>query len=292
MNRRNKFIIKRLTINYSKLILGTAIMAIGTCQFLLPNLLSTGGFAGLATIGYYLFDLPIGVLVFLLNVPLFIFSYFKMEKKFFINSLIGTFSLSLFLNLFERYGALTSDRLLACIYGGVLEGLGISLVLKAKGSTGGSDLIANIIRSFTPKFRTGVLITIIDIAVVGLNMLFFKEFEISLYSALAIYLLGKILDIFFEGIGFAKQIYIISSKYDKISEKISKDIGRGVTGLYGKGMYKQEDTLILLCIASRQEVIKIIQLVKSIDPYAFTIVSNAREVIGRGFKIIESTNKK
>ena len=286
LNRRTRFILKRYTLTYSKVILGTFLMAIGIAQFLLPNQLSSGGFSGIATIGYYLFNIPMGLLVFALNIPVFIISYFRVGKIFFIKSLIGTFFLSLFLNIFENFSALTEDRFLGCIFGGILVGLGTALNLMAKGSTGGSDLISYIIRSYKPYLRTGNLIAIIDIIIVALNVIFFKEIEIGLYSAITIFIMGKMIDIVFEGTNFSKMIYIISKDYERISNKINKEIKRGTTSLYGKGMYKNEETTVLVCVASRNEVVKIMQIVKKIDKRAFVIVSNVREVIGNGFKTI------
>lgn len=286
LNRRTRFILKRYTITYSKIILGTVLMAIGIAQFLLPNQLSSGGFSGIATIGYYLFNIPMGLLVFALNIPVFIISYFRVGKIFFIKSLIGTFFLSLFLNIFETLPALTEDRFLGCIFGGILVGLGTALNLMVKGSTGGSDLISYIIKSYKPHLRTSNLIAIIDIIIVALNVLFFKEIEIGLYSAITIFIMGKMIDIVFEGTNFSKMIYIISKDYERISNKINKEIKRGTTGLYGKGMYKNEETTVLVCVASRNEVVKIMRIVKKIDKRAFVIVSNVREVIGNGFKAI------
>ena len=166
LNRRTRFILKRYTLTYSKIIIGTLLMAIGIAQFLLPNQLSSGGFSGIATIGYYLFNIPMGLIVFALNIPVFIVSYFRVGKIFFIKSLVGTISLSVFLNIFESLPSLTSDRFLGCIFGGILVGIGTALSLLAKGSTGGSDLISYIIRSYKPHLRTGNLITIIDIIIV------------------------------------------------------------------------------------------------------------------------------
>lgn len=284
LNRRTKFILKRYSLTYLKIVLGTLLMAIGIAQFLLPNQLSSGGFSGIATIGYYLFNLPMGVLVLILNIPVFIISFFRIGKIFFIKSLIGTVLLSVFLNIFEMFPALTGDRFLACIFGGILVGVGTALSLLAKGSTGGSDLVSYIIRSFKPHLRASSLIVIIDTIIVGLNVIFFKEIEIGLYSAITIYIMGKIIDVVFEGTGFAKMIYIVSKDYQKISNKINKEIKRGTTGLYGKGMYKNEELTMLVCVASRSEIVKIIQIVKKIDKRAFVIVSNVREVIGNGFR--------
>lgn len=259
-------------------------MALATDIFLVPNKLSTGGFAGLGTIGFYFFDIPIGTLVLLLNIPLFIISIWRNGKKFFIGAILGTVSLSYFLNIFEGIAIPTTDRLLACIYGGVLSGLGNAIILNAQASTGGTDLLAQIVKSFKPYARTGTLIVFFDTIIIALNLLFFQEIEIVLYSAISIYILGKVLDIFFEGIDFSKMIIVISPKYEVISEEINTQVKRGTTALYGKGMYKKQERNLLLCVASRGEVRQIRAIIKEIDKNAFIIITNAREVFGEGFK--------
>jgi len=129
-----------------------------------------------------------------------------------------------------------------------------------------------------------LVLSVLDIIIVVINMLFFKEIEIGLYSAITIYIMGKILDILFEGIYFTKIMYIISDHYQEISQKIGEDVERGVTGLYGKGMYTEKEKMILLCVASRRQVIEVRGIVKKIDPKAFIVINNAREVFGKGFK--------
>jgi len=259
-------------------------MAVAVDLFLLPNQISSGGFSGIGTILYYLFEFPVGTTTLLLNVPLFIIALIKDGKKFFFNALIGTAFLSFFLNIFQRFGALTQDRFLACIYGGIITGIGTAIVLKANSSTGGTDLVAHIIRKIFPWIRTSMTIIFLDTIIIASNVLFFKELEIGLYSAITIYIMGKIIDLFFEGIDFAKMILIISPKNQEISRRINRQIRRGTTALYGKGMYKNEDKEILMCVVSRGEVRHIMKIIRDIDKQAFIIITNAREVYGKGFK--------
>ncbi len=275
---------KNFSIDLIQIIIGSAILAFSVTSFMLPNKLSTGGFTGIATILYYILNFPVGTTVLVLNIPLFLISYLKIGKGFFIKGLLGTIFLSIFLDLLEGKNILTQDRLLACIYGGVIAGIGISIILKANASTGGTDLLANIIKKYKPYMRTGSLIVIIDAIIVGINVFVFKQIEIGLYSAISIYLMGKIIDIFFEGIYFTKMIFIISDKYKEISDRINIDIGRGTTALYGRGMYKDDEKNILLCVASRNEQIEIRKIINKIDNKAFIISSSAREVYGKGFK--------
>ncbi len=266
------------------IIAGSMIMAFGISMFLLPNKLSSGGFAGISTIVYYLFKVPMGTTNLLLNIPLFMVAWYKIGKKFFVKSIIGTIGLSFFMDFFDRFNSLTGDRFLSCIYGGIIVGLGMAIIFKFNSSTGGTDLISNIAKEYNSNLRLSEVVVIIDIIVVGLNILVFKEIEIGLYSAITIYLIGKIIDILFEGIDFTKLIYIVSDKNEQIAKSIGDEIRRGTTGLYGKGMYTNKEKLILICAAARRDVVKVKTAAKKIDPQAFIVISNSREVFGMGFK--------
>ena len=275
---------KEFSLDLLKMTIGTLIMAIGIEQFLLPNQLSTGGFSGIGTVIYYTMGISVGTTMLVLNIPLFIIAYFKVGKKFFINAVIGTFLLSYFLNIFQNIDSVTDDRVLACLYGSVIVGIGTAIVLKANGSTGGTELLANVIRIYKPQMKTGTLMIIFDTLIVIANTIFFREIEVALYSALAIYIMGKILDIFFEGIDFAKMLLIISPKWEQISDAINKELRRGSTSLYGKGMYKKQEKNILLCVMSRAEIREARRIIEKIDSSAFIVITNAREVYGEGFK--------
>lgn len=259
-------------------------MAIGVSLFLLPNKLSAGGVSGLATIIYYVFNFSMGTTIVLINVPIFLFAFYRLGKQVFINSIIGTISLSIFIDLFDKYEPITSNGLLACIYGGILIGIGTGIVLRANSSTGGSDLFSQIIKSYNSSIPMGTIIIIIDIIVVSLNVVFLGEIEIALYSAISIYLVGKMVDIVFEGVYFTKLFFIISNKTEDIAKAIGKQIKRGTTGIYGKGMYTGENKLVLMCAAGRRDVARVRKLAKEIDPMCFIIITNSREVLGEGFK--------
>lgn len=193
--------------------------------------------------------------------------------------------MSIFIDILDKFKPLTEDRILACVYGGIITGLGTAIILKVGSSTGGSDLLSNIIKGFNPSIRVGNMIVIIDIIIVTLNVLFFKEIEVGLYSAIAIYIMGKIIDIMFEGVYFTKLLIIISDKNEEIAKEIGKNIKRGTTGLYGKGMYTNEEKLVLMCAAARGDVSKVKDTARKIDPKSFIIITNSREVVGLGFKI-------
>ena len=284
MKEETKTKIRNITLEILGTIIGALIMAFGVSLFLLPNQLSSGGVAGGATIIYYLLNIPMGTVILSINVPLFLISMFKIGKMFFIKSIIGTVSLSVFIDLLDKLEPLTHDRFLACVYGGILLGLGTVALLKVNSSTGGSDLVSYVAKKYRPTVRSGNIIIIIDIIIITVNMIFFREIEVGLYSAIAIYLMGKIIDIFFEGINFTKLMIIVSKESEKIAKEIDEKVERGSTGLYGKGMYSNNETLVLMCAAYRKDVAKIKILAKKIDPKSFIIIANSREVVGQGFK--------
>lgn len=280
----NKKQVKIITIETLETMVGACLMAIATALFLLPNQLSSGGFSGIATIFYYFLKIPMGATILTFNIPLFLFSAYKLGKIFLAKSMVGTITYSIFIDIFGNITPLTQDRFLACIYGGIIIGLGTAIILKANSSTGGSDLISMLVRKYKPEIRMSNVIIIIDTVIVGLNVIFFREIEVGLYSALTIYLMGKMIDIIFEGIYFTKLVIIISDRSQEIAEEIGEKVRKGTTGLYGKGMYTNENKVVLMCAASRGDVARVKQTAKKIDPKSFIIIANAREVVGLGFK--------
>ncbi len=276
--------VKSYLKNMLIIILGCLIMAIGTAVFLLPNKFSTGGVTGIATILYYLFKIPLGSINIIINIPILIFTFYRLGKKVLANSIIGAILYSLFIDILDKIPVLTTDVFLSSIYGGIFLGIGTGIVLNANASTGGTELISNLIKTYNFNLKTSTLIMSIDSIIVLLNVIVFKEIEIGLYSAIAIIIMGKVIDIIVEGTNFSKLIFIISKKNDTISKEIGDIIKRGTTGLYGKGMFKNEDRLILMCATGRGDILKIKQIVKKNDKEAFIIIANAREVLGKGFK--------
>ena len=265
-------------------VIGAFIMAFAVSFFLLPSELSSGGFSGIATILYYKLKVPMGITIAFLNIPLFLMAGYKIGKKFFAKSIIGTISLSAFIDILDRFEPLTNDKMLVAIYGGLITGIGTAVILKSHSSTGGSDLLTNIIKRFNNKIEMGRVITIIDAVIVFSNVIFLQKIEIGLYSAITIYLMGLMIDVVFEGIFFSKLIFIISDKNQLIAKEIQTKINRGITGLNGKGMYKNKEKLILMCAVGRRDIANIKNLIMKIDKDAFVVVTNSREVLGDGFK--------
>ena len=220
----------------------------------------------------------------LLNLPLFFIAFFRVGKKFIFKSIIGTILLSVFIDFLEKFPPLTTDKFLACIYGGIIMGIGTAIILKVNGSTGGSDLLSYVVRSFNDKFRSSDLIIGIDTVIICLSIFVFKEIEIGLYSAIAIYLMGKMIDIVFEGVDFTKVLFIVSDKSNEIASVIGSVVQRGSTGIYAKGMHTNSDKIMLFCVGSRNEIIRIKKIATSIDNKAFIVIFNAREAWGKGFR--------
>lgn len=275
---------KKVVLAYIGIAIGALLMAVGISLFLVPNELSTGGFSGISLITYYLFKFPLGTTMLILNIPLLIIAFFKIGKGLFFRSIYGTVLLATFVDWLDRFKPLTQDRFLACIYGGILVGIGTAVILKLNGSTGGSDLLSYVIKEFRPQYRSSSLILIIDFIIITVNVFVFKTIEVGLYSTIAIYLMGKMIDIIFEGANFAKVILIISPKYREIAKRIGDEVRRGSTGIVSRGMYTSEEKMTLLCVGSRTESYVIENIAKKIDRSSFIIIINAREVLGKGFK--------
>ena len=275
--------VKKYALEYIYIIIGAFLMAVSTALFLLPNQLSTGGISGISTILYYSCNYPVGLTMLLINVPLFVIAMVKVNKRLFFKSILGTVLLSVFIDLLEKLSPITNDRFLACIYGGIIMGIGTAIILKAGASTGGTDLLSYVIRAYNNKFKSSRVIIIADTIIIFFNIIFFREIEIGLYSVIAIYLMGKMIDIIFEGIYFTKIMIIISEKYEEISKEIGILVKRGSTGIYSKGMYSGKQNVMLFCVASRKEVAEIKQIIKQIDKNAFIVTTDAIETLGKGF---------
>ena len=266
------------------IIIGCALAGFGTANFLLPNQISRGGFAGIATIIYYFFNIKMGTTIIILNLPIFIIGYIKFGKTFILKTIFATFLYSKFIDLFSMLDFGTEDRFLGSIYGGILIGIGLALVFKADSSTGGTDLIAYIAQDYNINVKMSKIIVFIDIFVVIANLIAFKEIEIGLYSAITIYISGKMIDVVFEGINFSKIIYIISDHHEEIMEIINKEIKKGATALYSRGSFTGKNRMVIMCVSKRRDIDKIKNISRKIDKNSFIIIADAREVYGLGFK--------
>lgn len=254
---------------------------------MLPVKLSTGGFSGIATILFYVYKIPANMGMIILNAPLLIISLKVLGVKFSFKTVLGTVGVSVGISIGEMFQPLTNDILLAAIFGGLAVGLGLSLAVKGEGTTGGTDVVVRLIQKIKPHMNFGEILLIVDGAIITTSAIVFRNIDVALYSVVAVFVVTKMMDLILEGANYAKALFIVSSKPDEISKYILEEIGRGVTGLNGKGMYTKEDKEVLLCIVNKRELPKVKQKIKEIDSKSFTIVTTVTEAVGEGF--VETT---
>jgi len=264
--------------------LGVLLVALGLDMFLIPNKIAAGGVSGIATIIHYLIGAPVGVAILTLNIPLFVLGVYRLGLRFGFRSLYGTITLSLAVDLLAPVLPVpTNDILLASLYGGVLSGLGLGLVFRFRGTTGGTDLAAAVLRTYT-GVNIGQLLFLVDGAVVLAAGIAFSSAELAMYTFITIFITAWLIDVVQEGISYAKALLIISERSDEIAKAIMADLDRGVTAWPAQGVYTGVRREILLSVVNRAEVTRLKDIVHGVDPRAFVILADVHEVLGEGFK--------
>lgn len=274
--------LKRKIIEYIGMTVGSFLIALALTVFLVPNRIAAGGISGLATVIFYLTNFPIGITMLVFNIPLFLASMKIMGTGFGLKTIYGILTFSFFTDLLQpNVVALTDDLLLASIYGGVLGGIGLGIVFRSRGTTGGTDMIATLINYFT-GITVGEGLLIADGIVVALAGIFFN-IEVALYAAVTIFITSQTIDVVQEGLHIKKAVLIISDQAEEINKKIVNDLNRGTTKFKGEGGFTGSEKKVLMSIISRTEVSSLKKIVAEIDKDAFVVISNANEVIGEGF---------
>ncbi len=276
-------------IDYSAITLGAVIMAISINMFLDPNTIAPGGVTGLGILIKKVTNGLISVEAtnLIVNIPLFIGGVLLLGKSFGAKTLYATLTLSLFIAIIPQSSA-TTDLLLASVFGGVLMGIGLGIVFKFGGTTGGTDLAGAILNKYFSGLSVAAHMMIIDLFVVVASGLVNQKIETPLYSVIALYILVRVIDIMLEGFSYAKAFLIISSDPEEMGKNILNEMSRGVTLLKGKGMYTGQERNVLLCVVNRAQVTKLKKLIHSLDRRAFVMVTDIHEVLGEGFKDITS----
>ena len=251
----------------------------------MPNDIAYGGVTGISMIIHALFGVPtVGVLILLLNIPLFFFGWRFIGGKFLISSL---FTMALSAVLIDAIGAFYTfqpmEPLLASIYGGLFLGLSMGVIFLNGATTGGSDIGARLLRLKFAYLPMGRLILILDLVVITSAALVFRNVDSALYGIIALYISTIVMDTVLYGMDYAKVAYIISDQYEQLSNAIRDDLDRGATILHGKGTYTGASKNVILCAFKRRQIVELKNLIKSIDPDAFMIVCEAHEVLGAGF---------
>ncbi len=269
---------------FVRTILGTALFALGFRLFLLPNELNAGGISGLSMLLVQLTGVgSVGVYTMVLNLPLFVLAGFKLGKRFLVGSFVGTVTASVLIDLFALLPFPKTEPLIGCLYGGILCGLGLGTVFAAGSSTGGSDIIVRLLKHRYKAVPLGKITMGFDLAVAVITGLVFNNFEKTLYSAVAIILLGRVIDAVVYRFDYSRVVLIISRHHQAIAERISSRLGRGATFLYAKGSFSGQELNVVLTAIRRQQLSELKELVTETDPDAFVIVQEAHQVLGDGF---------
>lgn len=269
-------------LEYIYIIIGAAIIAVGFNVFLLPNEVASGGVSGISTILKGLFNWNPGLVQYAFNIPLFIAGVIFLGKQFGARSLVGTLTLPLIVILTAGWEPATLNPLLGALFGGISVGTGLGIVFRGRASTGGTDLAAQIIAKYT-GFTLGTSVMLID-GLIVLSAAIVFDVEKGLYALIGLFVTTKTIDIIQLGFSQSKMVYIITNKQEEIRDAIYMEVNRGVTKLPAVGGYTEQERPILLVVVYQTEFTKLKQVVKSIDPAAFIIVSDAYEVLGEGFK--------
>lgn len=274
--------------HYTQLFLGSAIYSLGYAFFLYPNGLITGGITGVSSILNFAFGLPVGIMMIIINIPIFILGFRTLGLKFMIDSLSSMVMISLLIDIFLIFAVpLTVNQLLASVFGGAVCGFGLGMAFLTGATTGGTDIIARIYRLKYQHINMGQAILAIDAIILAAYAIIFKTFDKAMYSVISVYISVRIIDEVLYGINYGKLVYIISREYDTIGKKITERLQRGVTRLYGEGTFTGEKKVVLMCAIKKRQIVELKKLVKAADKDAFVIISETREVVGLGFERIE-----
>ncbi|KQL51853.1 MULTISPECIES: YitT family protein [Bacillaceae] len=268
------------------ILLGTALMAFGLVYFNMQYNLADGGVTGITLLLYFLFQFNPAISNILINIPLFFIGWKMLGRTTFFYTLIGTFSLSLFLDLFQRISfsvALADDLMLAALFAGAIVGVGLGIVFRFGGTTGGADIIAKLcLRYF--GWSIGRTFLVFDSCVIVISLLYLDLRE-AMYTIVYVFIAAKVIDFIQQGSYSAKAAFIISDDLEQISEAILREMGRGATALKGKGSFTGNDKEILYCVVARNETVRLRTIVHRIDPHAFMAINDVTEAAGEGFTL-------
>lgn len=275
---------REYVVKYALVALGSALFAAGFQFFLYPNSIIVGGVSGIAMIINYLVGLPVGIMTIVLNIPLFIIAWKHFGGKFIISSLVGMLLSSVLVDVLAVIDySPTDDMLLACLIGGAIKGLGLGLIYYAGATTGGTDIIAKFVRLRFPYINFGTIVLLTDAVIIIAFAAIFDRVEAAMYAVIAMFVVSKVIDLVLYGIDNSSVCYIISENSEQLVKDITDKLHRGVTILSGEGAYSHKDKQVLLCVIKRTQIADIRKIIKSIDENAFFIVSDAKNVFGKGF---------
>lgn len=262
--------------------IGAILMGVGLEIFLVPNQVIDGGIVGISIMLSHLTGIKLGLIIFLLNIPFFFIGYKQIGKTFAISTMYGIFILSITTALLHPVPAFTQDILLASVFGGIVLGIGVGIVIRYGGSLDGSEVLAILANKKLP-FSVGEIIMFINLFILG-SAGFVFTWDRAMYSLIAYFVAFKTIDITITGLEESKSVWVISDNYRQIGDSINSRLGRGVTYLSGEGAYSGEDKKVIFCVINRLEEAKLKEIVEGLDPSAFLAVGDIAEVRGGRFK--------
>ena len=281
----NRLSAKHIAYDLICCVIGSALVGMALSVFTVPNNIAPGGVSGLATALAYVTGIHVSVLTLALNIPILLAAWRSMGKRTFFFSLICTGLLSLFIELADRYlPRYTGNVLIAAVYGGVICGLGMGLLFLRDITTGGTDLLALLLKKIFPNVPSGAMLMCVDIAVVLIAVAIFRDIEVALTSAITIYVTSKVIDTLAQGVEYAKVIYVITDKGAELSAVLNEHTARGNTLVKAVGGYTGAEKQLLITVTRRNVLSQTLHLIKQVDPAAFTFVTNSTEVHGEGFR--------
>lgn len=273
---------------------GSLVYSVSVKMFTAPNHIASGGVTGVSIVLNYLFGTPIGTMAFIINIPIFIWAIieigYKLVAKTFVATLLSSLAIDIMGVIIPPY---EGNPMLAAIFGGVLEGVGLSLVFMRGGTTGGTDMVARLLGRHFRHLSMGKLMLGVDFLVIVFSGFAFRSIESALYAMLTIFVSTRLIDSILYGtdMGNGKVLFIMSEKNQEIAQTILRDLDRGVTALKSRGVYSGREGEVLLCAVRRYEVCKVNDIVHSADPNAFIIVGEAGEITGEGFREVKPEDK-
>lgn len=267
-----------------KIIFGCVMFGLGFNLFLAPNGMNAGGISGLSMVLTHFIGFgSIGVFTALFNIPLFILGGLKISKRFLVYSLIGMLASSALIDVFSILPAPETEPLVGALYGGVLCGFGLGVVFSTGGSTGGSDIIVRLLKKKWPNVPIGIINICFDLGVALLTGLVFKDISRTLYSGVAIFISGRVMDAVVYSFDYSRVALIVSKHHEAIAAAVAKELDRGATYLHAEGSYSRDEMQVVLTAVKRQQLADLKRIVVEIDPNAFIIVQEAHQVLGDGF---------
>lgn len=274
--------------DYIMVIIGTGLLATSIKCLYDPLGLVTGGFTGLCIVikevteGIVDGGIPLWLSNLILNIPLFLIAWKVKGKRFIWRTIIGTFLLSAWIYVIPAVDLTQQDYFLVAVFGGCIGGAGMGLILLGRATTGGTEMVAVLLQHFLRHYSVVQIMQVLD-AMIVLFGLYMFGLKAGMYAIVAIFVTTKVSDGLMEGFKYSKSAFIITDHYEAVADRVLQELDRGLTGLYAKGMYSGTDKCMLYCVVSKKQIVELKDIVSEIDPDAFVIVSDVREVLGEGF---------